>query len=133
MGMRPGNRHAGLLRELPQTAGGGVPVHPGTAAVEQDRAAHPACDSAVDGPADGRRQRDQDDLAALAAHAKDAVTVLLTQVADIGTGSFEDSQAQHPEHGHQREVIPVRGLTGGGQHGLELQVGEPERGRLRRH
>jgi len=56
------------------------------AAVEQDRSAHPACDGAVDGLADRGRQRDQHDLPALAAHAKDAVTVFLAQAADVGAG-----------------------------------------------
>jgi len=126
--MRPGDRHAGRLRQLPQTAGGGVPVHPGTAPIEQDRAAHPACDGAVNGSADRRRQRDQDDFAALAAHAKDTVPVLVAEVADAGAGGFEDPQAQQPEHGDQRDVIPVRGLARGGQQGPELQVGESERG-----
>jgi hypothetical protein len=123
-----GRLHASFLREVPQAAGGCVPIHPGSAAVEQDRAAHPACDGAVHGPADRRRQRDHDDLVALAAHAQDPVAVLLAQVADIGAGGFEDPQAQQPEHGHQREVIPVRGLARGGQQGFELKVGEPERG-----
>src|SRR5271165_4917584 len=102
--------------------GSSVPVHPGTAAVEQDRAPHPAFDGAVHGPADRRRQRDQDDLAALAAHAKDTVTMLFTQVVDAGAGGLEDPQAQQPKHGYQREVIPVRGLARGGQHSLELEM-----------
>ncbi len=101
MGMRPGNRHAGFLRELPQAAGGSsMPVHPGTTAVKQDRAAHSARDRVVDGPANRRGQWGQDDLAALAAHAQDAVTVLLAQIADVGAGGFKDPQAQQPEHGH---------------------------------
>src|SRR5271165_4336285 len=78
------------------------------------------------------RQRHQDDLAALAAHAKDTVTVFFTQVANAGAGGFEDPQAQQPEHGYQREVIPVRGLARGGQQGLELQMGESEYRRLGR-
>jgi hypothetical protein len=60
----PGRLHASFLREVPQAAGGCVPVHPGSAAAEQDRAAHPARDRAVDGPAGRGRQRDRDDLAA---------------------------------------------------------------------
>jgi hypothetical protein len=76
-----------------QAAGGGVPVHPGAAAVEQDRSADPACDGAVDRAADRRRQRDQDDLGALAAHTQDTVIVFLAQVGDVGTGGLEDSQA----------------------------------------
>ena len=102
MRMRPVDRHADLPREPPQTASGSVPVHPGAAAVEQDRAPHPAFDGAVDGPADRGRQRYQDDLAALAAHAKD--TVFFTQVANAGAGGFEDPQPEQPQHGHQREV-----------------------------
>ena len=38
MRMRPGDRHGRLLREPPQPPGGGVPVHPRAAGVEQDRA-----------------------------------------------------------------------------------------------
>jgi hypothetical protein len=51
--------------EVVQAAGGCVPVHPGAAAVEQDRPAHPGSDCPVNSPPDGRRQRDQDDLSAL--------------------------------------------------------------------
>ena len=36
------------------------------------------------------------------------VAVLLAEVGDVGTGGFEDSQAEQAEHGHQREVVPVR-------------------------
>ena len=93
--------------------------------------AHPASGGAVDGPADRWWQRDQDDLGAFAAHAQHTVTVLFTEVADVGAGGFEDPQAQQPEHGHQREVIRVRRLAGGGQQGLELQVGESQGRRLR--
>jgi hypothetical protein len=54
------------------------------------------------------------------------VAVLLAEISDIRTGSFEDPQAEQSEHGHQREVTLVRRLPGGGQQGLELQVGEPQ-------
>jgi hypothetical protein len=37
------------------------------------------------------------------------------------------------QHGHQGEVARVGRLAGGGQHGLELQVGEPQRRGLGRH
>jgi len=106
--MWPGDPHARVLGEVAQAAGGGVPVHPGAAAVEQDRPAGPACGGAVDGPADRRGQRDQDDLGALAAHPQDAVAVFFAQVGDVGAGGFEDPQAQQPEHGHQGEVVVVR-------------------------
>ena len=85
-------------------------------------------DRPVDGPADRWRQRDQDDLGALAAHAQHPVAVLLAEVGDVRAGGLEDPQAQQAEHGHQREVVRVRRFPGGGEQGLELQVGEPEGG-----
>ena len=97
-----------ILGEPPQAAGRRVPVHPGAAAVEQDRPAGPAGDRLVDGPADGWRQRDQDDLGAFTAHAQHPVAVLLAQVGDVRAGGLEDPQAQQAEHGHQREVARIR-------------------------
>ena len=85
-------------------AAGGVPVHPGTAAVEQDRPAGAGSDRLVDGPADCGRQRDEDHRGALAAYAQDPVAVFFAEVGDVGAGGFEDPQAQQAEHGHQREV-----------------------------
>jgi hypothetical protein len=55
------------------------------------------------------------------------VAVLFAQISDVRTGGLEDPQAEQPGHGHQREAARVRRLAGGGQQGLELQVGEPER------
>ena len=106
--VRPGRLDAGGLGELTQAAGGRVPVHPGAAAVEQDRPARPRSDRPVDGPANRWRQGHQDDLGALAAHAQYPVAVLLTKVGDVGAGGLEDPQAEQPEHGHQREVAWVR-------------------------
>jgi len=85
-----------------------VAVHPGAAAVEQDRPAVTVADRAVDSPAHCWRQQDQDDLAAFAAHAQHLVAVLFTQVGDVRPGRLEDPQAQQPQHGHQREIAPVR-------------------------
>jgi hypothetical protein len=48
-GMWPGDRHARVLGEVAQAAGG-VPAHPGTAAVEQYRPAGPVGGGAVDRP-----------------------------------------------------------------------------------
>jgi len=42
VGMRPGDLDTGGFGKLMQTAGGRVPVHPGAAAVEQDRPARAA-------------------------------------------------------------------------------------------
>ena len=81
-GCGPGDSHARVLGEVAQAAGGGVPVHPGAAGIEQDRPAGPLRYGAVDGPADRRGQRDQDDLGALAAHPQHAVAVFFAQVGD---------------------------------------------------
>jgi hypothetical protein len=79
-------------------------VHPGAAAVEQDRPVVPGPGSSVDGPADRWRQRDLDDLGAFTAHAQDPVAVFFAEVADVGAGGFEDAQAEQAEHGYQGEV-----------------------------
>src|SRR5208282_3871815 len=92
--MCPGYRDAGGFGESAQAAGGRVAVHPGAAAVEQDRSAAAVSDRLVDGPPDGWRQRDQDDLGALAAHAQYPVAVLFAQVGDVGAAGLEDPQAE---------------------------------------
>jgi hypothetical protein len=84
MRVRPGDPYTGYLREPPQAPGGGVAVHPGAAAVEQDRTARAGACRLADGAPHGRRQRDQDDLGALAAHAQHLVAVLV----NFGTRRF---------------------------------------------
>ena len=106
--VRPGDLDPGGPGEVAQAAGGRVPVHPGAAGVQQDRPADPGGYRPVDGPADRWRQRDQDDLGALAAHAQDPVAVFFAEVGDVGAGGLEDPQAQQAEHGRQREVVRVR-------------------------
>jgi hypothetical protein len=124
--VRPGHLDPGGLGEVVQAACSRVPVHPGAAAVEQDRPARAGSGRPVDGAGDSWRERDQDDLGALAAHPQDPVAVLFAEIGDVRAGGFEDPQAEQSEHGHQREVVPVRRVPGGGEQGLELQVREPE-------
>jgi hypothetical protein len=114
--------NAGCLRESPQAPGRRAAVHPGAAAVEQDRAARAGAYRLVDGAPDGGRQRDQDDFGAFAAHAQHPVAVLFAEVSDVRAGGLEDPQAEKAEHGHEREVAGVAGLAGGGEQGLELQA-----------
>jgi hypothetical protein len=92
--VRPGDPHASGIGQVPQAAGGSVAVHPGTAAVEQDRAAGPGADRPVDGAPNRGWQRDQNDLGAFSAHAQDPVTVLFAEVGDVRAGGFEDPQAE---------------------------------------
>jgi hypothetical protein len=131
--MRPGDPDPSLLCQMPQAPGSRMPVHPHAAGVQQDRPAIPAAYGPADGPADRWWQRDKDNLAPLPANPQHPVAVLFTKIADVSASSLENSKAEQAEHGHQCEVMPVRGLAGGGEHGLELQVREAERRRLRRH
>jgi hypothetical protein len=122
----PGDLDAGGLGEVAQAAGGRVPVHPGAAGIQQDRPADPGTYCPVDGPADRWRQRHQHDLGALVAYPQHPVAVLLAEICDVRASRFEDPQAEQPEHGHQREIVPLRRLPGGGEQGLELQVRESQ-------
>jgi hypothetical protein len=126
--MRSGDLYASSLGESAQAACRRVSVHPGAAAVEQDRSASPGAYRLVDSAPDGWRQRGQDDLGAFAAYAQHPVAMLFTQVGDVRSGRLEDPQAQEAEHGYEREVAVDRGLAGRGDQGLELEVGEPEGG-----
>lgn len=74
----------------PEPAGDGVPVHPGAESVAQDRPTVTACDGVVDNAGNRGWQRDEDDFAALAAHAQDPVAVLLAKIAHAGTAGLED-------------------------------------------
>jgi hypothetical protein len=105
-----------------------VAVHPGAAAVEQDRPAGPGADGSVDGSPDRWWQQDQDDLGAFAAYAQHPVAVFFAEVGDVRAGGFEDPQAQQAEHGHQREVAGAGGYPGCGEQRFELQVGESQGG-----
>jgi len=88
--VRPGDPAAGGVGETPQAAGSRVPVHPGTAGVQQDRPAVPEAGRPVDGPADSWRQRDQDDLGTFAADPQHPVAVFLAEIGDVRGGGLED-------------------------------------------
>jgi hypothetical protein len=60
-------------------------------------------------------------------HTQYPMTMLLAEIGDVRAGGLEDPQAEQAEHCHQREVARVRRFPGGGEQGLELQVGEPQR------
>lgn len=55
----------------------------------------------------------------------------LAEVFDAGAGGFEDPQAEQSEQGDEGEVVDVGRVAAGGEHGLELQVAQAQRGRLR--
>jgi hypothetical protein len=75
MRVRPGNPYPGGFGQPSQAPGGRVAVHPGAVAVEQDRPASSCACRVVGGPADRRRQRDQDYFGGFATHAEHTVAV----------------------------------------------------------
>ena len=94
MGVCSGALDAGVLGEVVQAAGSGVPVHPGAAGVQQDRSTVPEPDGPIDGASDRWRQRDQDDLGAFTADPQHPMSVLLAKVGDVRASGFEDPQAE---------------------------------------
>lgn len=66
--MHPQHSDSRSLGQAFESAGGGVPVHPRAEGVAQDRPAGALIDSPVDGSDHRGWQRDEDDLAALAAY-----------------------------------------------------------------
>lgn len=92
--MSPGYPDSCGLGQVPDPPGGGMPVHPRAAAVEQNRAGVTVIHGAFDRPAGRRRQRNQEDLAAFAADAQYPVAVFLAELADVRAGGFEGPRAQ---------------------------------------
>jgi hypothetical protein len=107
-----------------------VPVHAVGTPVEQERSNVPVSGGPLNGTCHRRWKRGQNVLLSLAAHQQHSVTALFTYVFDVSSGGFEDPQAEEPEHRHQREVAVLGGVSGRGQDGLELQMGEAQGGGL---
>ena len=111
---------AGRCGQVPEPPGRSVAVHPPAEHVPQNRPVGTVADSAFDRPGHGGRQRDQDDFAAFASHAQDAVAVLFAEVGDVRPAGFEDPQPEQAQQGDQGEVVRVGRQPGGGEQGLEL-------------
>jgi len=75
--------------------------------VQEQRPVDAVGDGAVHRAGDGWRQRDQNDLVALADNSQHAMAVLLAELFDVGGAGFEDPQPKEPEQTHQGEVAPV--------------------------
>jgi hypothetical protein len=103
--VHPRQPHAGSLGEAAEASSGGVPVHPRSSRVDQDRPGRPGLDGAVDRPADRRRKRHEHEFGALADDAGDAVAVFLAEVGDVGAGGLEDAQTEQAEHRHQAKSL----------------------------
>jgi hypothetical protein len=96
--------------------------------VAQDRPVGAAVDGSVDGSGHRGWQRDEHDLAALAAHPQHSVAVLLAEVVDARPAGFEDPQSEQSEERDQGEVVRVGRQPGGGEQGFELQMPKAEGG-----
>jgi hypothetical protein len=121
---------AGRVCDVAQPTGGAVAVEAVGTPVEQDWPSTPAPGRTLDGTRDGRRERRQDVLVALAAHQQHSVAVFLAVVFDVRSGGLEDPQPEEPKHRNQREVAAIGGVPGRGQDGFELQMGQAQGGRL---
>jgi hypothetical protein len=71
---------------------GGVPVQPPLVRTQENRPIDALGDGQVDRPGGPRRERDGDDLAALADDRQRPVPAFQSQVLDVGAGRFGDPQ-----------------------------------------
>jgi len=124
--MHPWGGDAGGVSELAQSSCGAVAGHSCTAPVAEDRTVGLLANGAVDRSSHGGWKWDRGELVALPADGQDAVWPWTSPVADIGTGGFEDAQAEESEHCYQSEVATLSRVAGGGQECLELKMAEPK-------
>jgi hypothetical protein len=96
-----------------------MPVQPTAIRNQEQRPVTALADGQVDRPGGARRERDRDDLAALAGDHQGAVPAFDAQGLDVGTGGLGDTQ---PVEGQQRDQHMLGGLTeaGGDQQRAEL-------------
>jgi hypothetical protein len=100
-------RTPAVSARAPHAAGGGVTVHPGTAAVEQDRAAGTGGYGPVEGPCHGWWQRDQDDLGAFAADAQYPVPMFFAEVGDNAVDPATAALSRYPAAACHDRVLPA--------------------------
>jgi hypothetical protein len=82
--VHPGHSDSRGRREVLEPTGRCVPLHPGAAAVAEDRTAGPFVGSPVKRPPARRlAAAGEDDFAALTADAQQAVAVLFAEVGDV--------------------------------------------------
>src|SRR5574342_639791 len=84
MWVHSGHFDSGGVGQVPQPAGGGVAIHAGAGAVEQDRPSSALTDGAVDRAAYRWWERDRYQFGAFAAYPQDPVPVLFAKILDSG-------------------------------------------------
>jgi hypothetical protein len=77
-------------------------VQPAAVRGQEDWPVCPLADGQVDRPCGTRRERDRDDLAALAGDHQCAVPALGAEVLDVGAGGLGHSQPVQGQQGDQR-------------------------------
>jgi hypothetical protein len=90
---RDGLADPGAAGGLADDPPGAVPVKPPPVGGREHRPADAFADGQVDRPGRARRQRDGDDLAALAGDRQGPVAPFQGQVLDVGTGGLGDPQS----------------------------------------
>ncbi len=97
-----------------------MPIHAPSSGIEQDRSVAAVACGAVDRSSYRGRQRDQNELRALADYAQYAVAVFLADVLGVGLAGLEDPQPEQFEHRDECEVELVGGIARRGEQCLEL-------------
>ena len=103
---------------------GAVPVQPPAIRGQEDGSFAALADGQVDRPRGARRERDGDDLAALAGDHQGPVAALDAERFDVGAGGFGDPQPVEGQQGDQR-VLGGRPEPGGDQQRAELVTVQP--------
>jgi len=103
---------------------GAMPVQPLPIRAAEDRPVHALADGKVDRPRGGGRERDGDDLAALAGDHQGTVPPLHAQGFNAGAGGFGDPQPVERQQRDQR-VLGRRAQPGGGQQRPEFVAVQP--------
>ena len=116
---RDGLGDSGAAGDLAHDPPGAVPVQPLPVIGHEHRPVSSFPDGQVDRPGGARRQRDGDDLAALAGDRQGPVPAFQAQVLDVSAGGLGDPQAVQGEQGDQR-MLRRRAEPCGDEQGAEL-------------
>ena len=116
---RNGLGDPGAAGNLADDPPGAVPVQPPPVRGQEHRPVHALADGQIDRSGSARRQRDGDDLAALAGDGQSPVPAFQAQVLDVGASSLRDPQPVQREQGNQR-MLDRRAEPRGYQQGPEL-------------
>ncbi len=116
---RHGLGDPGAARHLADDPSGAVPVQSPPVTGQENVPVRSFADDQVDRPGGARRQRDSNDLAALAGDGQGPVPAFQAQVLDVGAGGLRHPQPVQREQGNQR-MLKRRAEPGGDKQGAQL-------------